>query len=118
MTSPLMRFFADPLPVLRRHPASRDFDYFRYLITHIPHPHILRSSTFFLMVFWPARGHNHRRGEVSQSQQTAKVLRGSALCLAYQPRSRCTPSTICPFSKPTPTNSASSVSSITMCPRT
>jgi hypothetical protein len=32
------------------------------------------------------------------------VPRGSELCRSYHPLSRCTPCTICPFSKPTPTN--------------
>ena len=62
----------------------------------------------FLMVFWPRRGHNHRRIDVSQQEQGARVPRGSEVCRSYHPLSRRTPSTICPLSKPTPINLASS----------
>src|SRR5262249_41953812 len=67
----------------------------------------------FLMVLWPLRGHNHRRIDVSQQEQGARVPRGSEVCRSYHPLSRRTPSTICPLSKPMPTNWGLSASSIT-----
>ena len=71
---------------------------------HIPHPANCESNAFFLIAFWQRRGHNHRRIDVSRKEQVARVPRGSELCRSYHSLSRCTPSTICPLSKPTPIN--------------
>jgi hypothetical protein len=45
-------------------------------------PGKLRSSAFFfLMAFWPQRGHNHGRVETIKTQQAARGPHGSVLCL-------------------------------------
>jgi hypothetical protein len=85
--------------------------------THIPHPVNYESSAFFLMAFGRRRGHHHRRIEVPKSHQAANMPRGSEPCLAYRPRSRCTPSIICPLSTRMLTNWAWSASSITTSPQ-
>jgi transposase len=72
-----------------------------------PAPPYAVFKHIFLMVFWPRRSHNHRRIDVSK-EQGARAPWGSELCKPYHPLSRCTPSTICPFSRPMPTNWASS----------
>ena len=71
-------------------------------------PRKLRSSAFFLMVFWPRKGHNQGRIDGSKEKQGARVPDGSALCRPYPPLSKCTPCRICLLSRPTPTNWASS----------
>src|SRR5262249_42456212 len=87
-----------------------------YLPTRIPHPVNCESSAFFRMVFQPRRVHNHGRIGVPKQPQATHVSGRSESCLAYHPRSQCIPCSICPLSKRMPTNSASSASSITMCP--
>src|SRR5262245_42199006 len=58
----------------------------------------------FLMVFWPRRGHNSGRMDSSKAKQVTRVLCGRDVCRPYPPLSTCTPSTICPLLRPTPTN--------------
>src|SRR5262249_36988078 len=84
----------------------------KYRISHSA-PRKLRSIGFFLMAFWPRRGHNHGRIEAIKTPQAARVPCGSEPCRTYRPPSRSIPSTICRLSRPTPTNWCASRKAVT-----